>query len=116
MPYRYTIRDIAQVCHEANRALQILQGDRNPSPPWDEAPEDQIRSAVNGVQAALNGQTPEQSHKTWCDEKTSNGWVWGPVKDAEALTHHCLVPYDQLPQGQQDKDHVFVAIVRALTS
>jgi hypothetical protein len=114
MPYRYTIHGVAQVCHEANRVLQRLQGDQFPSPPWDEAPEDQIRSAINGVQAALSGQTPEQAHQTWCDEKTRNGWVYGPVKDADAKTHPCLVPYDQLDAGQQDKDHVFAAIVQAL--
>jgi hypothetical protein len=37
------------------------------------------------------------------------------VKDPEAKTHPCLVPYDDLPEYQQLKDRVFLAIRRELT-
>lgn len=109
-----TIGDIARVCHAANRELQLIQGDPNPSPEWDRAPEDQRRSALEGVRNALDGRSPAELHQNWCDEKTRNGWVFGTFKDAEIKTHPCLVPYDQLPAGQRLKDKVFLRIVNAM--
>ncbi len=107
---------IARVVHEANRALQIEQADPTipVSPPWDEVDEETKRSAVEGVQGVLNGNTPEQSHDQWCEFKTTNGWVLGPVKDEEKKEHPLLVRYHDLPVSQQFKDHLFVAIVRTL--
>ncbi|MFE7233906.1 RyR domain-containing protein [Streptomyces sp. NPDC057596] len=110
------IGDIARVCHDANRAWQIATGDPVVSPQWDEAPEWQQVSAVDGVRKALGGATGEQLHQDWCDFKTSDGWVYGPVKDETAKTHPCLVPYSELPAEQRRKDALFAAIVAALTS
>jgi len=101
----------ARVCHEANRAIQLNTGDPNPSPPWEVAPNSQKKSAVDGVVKALNGATPEQLHESWCDFKVADGWKYGAVKDEEAKTHPCLVNYEQLPEEQKLKDHVFHSIV-----
>lgn len=109
-------REIAQVCHEANRALQALHGDPAPSPAWGDAPDWQRDSAVEGVEHALNGASPEELHESWCDVKRRDGWVYGPVKDADAKTHPCLVAYDLLPVEQKVKDHLFAGIVSALTA
>jgi hypothetical protein len=106
---------IARVCHEANRAWQVVSGDPSVSPPWDEAPEWQRSSAVSGVEEALGGATPEQLHESWCAAKVDDGWVWGDVKDTDAKTHPCLVDYEQLPADQRAKDHLFQAIVRSLS-
>jgi hypothetical protein len=106
--------DIARVAHEANRALQIITNDPAPSPPWDEAPDWQQASAVEGVERAVAGATPEQLHEEWCDFKTLDDWRWGPVKDADAKTHPCLRPYAELPEGQKAKDDLFAAVVTAL--
>lgn len=111
---RYTDHDIAYVCHEANRALQYIQGDPAPSPPWDQAPADQVKSAVQGVRDVAAGTTPEQLHDTWCKGKVDDGWTYGPVKDAVAKTHPCLVPYDQLDAGQRTKDAVYLAVASTL--
>jgi hypothetical protein len=106
---------IAQVCHEANRALQLIAHDPAPSPAWEHAPEWQRQSAVEGVLEAHAGATPEQLHESWCAFKTDDGWVYGEVKDSEAKTHPCLVPYAQLSIDQRQKDAVFHAIVAALS-
>jgi hypothetical protein len=111
-----TTDDIARVCHEANRAIQQVTGDPAISPPWDEAPDWQRESAVEGVEKAIAGATPEQLHESWCEFKLADGWAYGPVKDAEAKTHPCLVAYDQLPAEQRSKDAVFSAIVQALAA
>jgi hypothetical protein len=102
---------IARVCHEANRALQVLQGDPAVSPAWDDAPDWQCASAADGVVQALAGATPEQLHESWCEFKRADGWTYGPVKDAGARTHPCLVPYAELPAAQR----LFAAIVAALS-
>ncbi|MGL3805831.1 RyR domain-containing protein [Paeniglutamicibacter sp. R2-26] len=109
-----TALDIAQVCHEANRALQIAGGDPAPSPHWDAAHQWQRDSAVDGVAKALADATPEHLHESWCDFKTADGWTYGPTKDEAAKTHPCLVPYDQLPAEQRAKDDLFAAIVTTL--
>jgi len=112
----FTPDHIAQVAHEANRALQRIAGDDNPSPPWDDAPLDQRDSAIAGILTALNGATPEEQHDAWAAHKRADGWVYGAVKDAEAKTHPCLVPYANLPPEQRVKDAVYIAIVRAMAA
>ena len=110
------VEEIAQVVHEANRALQAIQGDPAPSPPWEIAPEWQRASAISGVEGALGGLTPQESHASWMDYRREQGWIYGPVKDPEAKEHPCLVPYDELPEDQKVKDRVFVAIVQACSA
>jgi hypothetical protein len=112
-----TLGEIARVVHEANRALQIVQSDPTipVSPGWDDLDAETRRSAVEGVAGVLNGNSPRESHQGWCEFKTAHGWTLGPVKDEVAKTHPLLVPYDQLPPSQQLKDHLFVAIVKALS-
>jgi hypothetical protein len=106
---------VAKTCHEANRAIQISHGDPNPSPIWDDAPEWQKESALQGVAHAAWGATHEQLHDEWRKFKYADGWSYGPEKDAECKTHPCLVPYDELPEEQKLKDRVFLAIVKTFT-
>jgi len=112
----FTTDEIARVCHEANRAIQLITDDPAPSPEWREAPDWQRESAVAGVAKALAGVTPAELHQAWCDAKVADDWSYGPVKDGDAKTHPCLVPYDELPEEQRIKDVVFASIVAALTS
>lgn len=113
---RTTAEDIARVIHAANRELQIVQGDPVPSPPWDDAPDYQVRESAASVVEALAdpGRTPEQNHQGWYERMVADGWTRGEVKDTEAKTHPDLVPFHQLPEHEQQKDRLFIAIVRAL--
>lgn len=110
--YLFRYVEIAHVCHEANRALQIVLGEE-PSPPWEELDDETQASAVNGVDGVFSGNTPEQSHESWMKFKLEHGWTYGPVKDQKAKTHPCLVPYKQLPMTQRLKDSLFVSTVLA---
>jgi hypothetical protein len=109
------ILDIAQICHEANRAYCVTQGDFTQLP-WKEAPEWQRTSAVHGVQHVVDNPDalPEDSHNSWLAEKTAEGWKYGPVKNAETKEHPCFVPYAELPPAQAAKDVLFLAVARAL--
>ena len=107
---------IAKVCHEANRALCDGLGD-NSQKPWEDAEQWQQVSAINGVN--FNLQNPDApasaSHDSWLEEKRAAGWKYGEVKNADLKEHPCFVPYEQLPLEQQAKDHLFKAIVAALS-
>ena len=109
--------EIAKVCHEVNRAYCEALGDTS-QVPWEEAPEWQQDSALYGVALHLTypGAGPEASHESWMSQKVADGWVFGPVKDAEAKTHPCLVPFDELPTEQLAKDYIFRSVVHALKS
>jgi hypothetical protein len=110
----YSDEDLAQVVHEANRALQVIQGDNAPSQPWYCEDPEIKRNVILGVRNARNGMTPAEHHQAWVDDKLAHGWRYGAEKDAERKTHPCLVAFGQLPRYQQDKNRLFIAIVRAL--
>jgi len=107
--------EIAKVCHEVNRAY-CRSHDDNSHVSWELSPEWQRTSAISGVQAHLMNRdlTPADSHLLWLKTKEEQGWIYGEVKDAEAKTHPCMLPYDDLPPGQKLKDYLFSAVVEAL--
>jgi len=109
------IEQIAKVCHEANKAYYEAWGDFSQKH-WKEAEEWQRQSAIKGVEYRLdNPNAPESAqHDAWMRDKLADGWVYGPVKDAQHKTHPCIVPYHQLPHFQQKKDALFAAIVNAI--
>ena len=104
---------LAHVAHESNRAYCRSIGDDS-QPAWDDAPEWQKSSARNGVAGILSGNTPEQSHESWLAQKEAEGWKYGPVKNPDLKEHPCFVPYAELPEAQQVKDHVFAGVIRAM--
>lgn len=107
---------IARICHEANRAYCVGLGD-NSQTDWDNAPDWQKESAVNGVKFHLENlnSKPEDSHNNWLKEKEADGWKFGEVKNEETKEHPCIVPYSELSEDEQKKDALFIAIVHAFT-
>ena len=109
-----SVVNAARAAHEANRILCLALGDKS-QPTWENAPEWQKNSAINGV---LNmkldpSMTPEQSHANWMRHKEADGWVYGEVKNPDTKEHPCMVPYEQLPEDQRLKDHLYGIVVRA---
>ena len=113
-----THEQLAQVCHEANRAFCSTLGD-NSQPSWSDAPSWQKDSAIGGVRFHLKTLSeggvpnPRDSHESWLRQKRIEGWSYGPVKDPEKKQHPCFVPYEELPVEQQAKDYFFCGIVEA---
>lgn len=106
---------IAQVCHEAIRAFCAGIGD-NSLAAWQNAPEWQRRSTIDGVRFHLThpDATDAATHENWLRDKQRDGWRYGPVKNADRKEHPSMVPFDQLPAEEQAKDRLFRAVVRAL--
>ena len=109
--------DIARVCHEVNRAFCESFGDTS-QVAWADAPQWKRDSAYNGVRFVIDNPDAGDSaqHDAWMAEKAAAGWTYAEVKDDEAKTHPCMVPFDQLPPEQQAKDRLFRAVVRAMTT
>ena len=106
---------IAKACYEVNKAYCEAIGD-NSQPTWKDAQDWQKKSVFNGVEYYYNNPDvkPYDSHNSWLKEKEEDGWKYGHIKDAEKKEHPCLVPYDELPQEQKIKDHLFIAVVRVM--
>jgi alpha-D-ribose 1-methylphosphonate 5-triphosphate synthase subunit PhnH len=105
---------IAKLAYEANAAYCRSIGDTS-QPAWENAPEWQKTSVINGVRFHIENPIARAStsHENWLNEKQANGWHYGPEKDPERKTHPCMVPFDELPIEQQIKDHIFRSVVHA---
>lgn len=110
-----SIENIAQVAHEINKAYCEAIGD-NSQPTWENAPEWQKSSAIQGVKFHLENPNagPDASHNSWLKQKEEEGWKYGPVKNPETKEHPCYVPYEQLPTEQKAKDYLFKQVVHSL--
>lgn len=111
---KHIVEACARAAHEVNRAYCL----NDPSQvPWEDAPDWQRQSAINGVRGVLeDGNGPRESHASWLREKEATGWKFGPVKDAEKKEHPCFLTYDELPEAQRVKDDLFVSTVTAVAS
>ena len=110
-----TVEQIAQVAHETNKAYCGSIGDTS-QPVWEDAPEWQKTSAINGVKFHIENpdSPPSASHDNWLKEKTNEGWKYGEAKDPEKKEHPCFVPYEALPTEQKVKDSLFIGVVTAM--
>lgn len=108
---------IAKVAHEVNRAYCFALGDSSQEA-WEDAPQWQRDSAINGVNFHLENPTagPDHSHNEWLKEKQATGWKYGPVKNQETKEHPCFVPYEELPVEQKAKDYLFRGVVHAMAN
>ncbi len=105
----------ARTAHEMNRIYCLALGDPS-QVPWDEAPDWQKESVLEGVRLIVRNPalTPEESHLAWFEHKRKEGWVYGKAKDIEHKTHPCMVPYDELPPEHRYKDTIFGNAVRGV--
>lgn len=108
---------IAAIAHHANKAYCESLGDFS-QPNWDDAPEWQQKSAINGVRFHINNPkaNASASHENWYAEKQADGWSYGPEKDPINKRHPCFVPFEELPEAQKTKDHIFRSVVHAMVA
>lgn len=110
-----TEQNIAQVAHEINKAYCESIGDLS-QPTWEDAPDWQKSSAINGVVFHLSNPnaSPSASHESWLKQKIEEGWKYGEVKNPETKEHPCFVPYNELPIEQRSKDFLFRQVIHSL--
>ena len=103
----------AKVNHEVNVCINRFHG-KEARPVWDKLTEDERNKAFVSVQAIIDKPetTPAESHQLWMDSKLADGWRYGPVKDEIKKTHPDLVAYNELPDEEKLKDHLFITIVK----
>jgi hypothetical protein len=82
-------------------------------PPWgerDAAFRTQFLDVITMMCGPDRKSDPAELHADWVRAYEAMGWVYGPVRDAEAKTHPDMVPFDQLEPREQAKDAVFIAL------
>ncbi len=47
-------------------------------------------------------------HVHWCQEKTAEGWKYGPEKNPAQKTNPSILPWDELPEGEQGKNKKYI--------
>lgn len=108
------IEVLASMVHEANRAY-CFSIEQYSTAPWDLEPPIIQNSVIDGIKNLVNNPdlSPEHMHELWMKYKLDEGWVYGEVKDVDALIHPCLKPYSELPDSDKVKDVIFHALVSA---
>ena len=106
---------VAQVMHAANKALCDATGD-NSHLSWQDVDVATREHFLRGIDAVLNNptMTAKEGHDFWLTDHVERGWTYGPIKNRVTKQHPCIVPFDELPEVEKAKDHLYIAIVRAL--
>lgn len=70
-----------------------------------------IECGIPGAEKSVEERTETEKwalrnleHRRWNAYIRSEGFTYAPVRNNLAKTHHCLVPFDQLPRKEQEKD------------
>lgn len=50
----------------------------------------------------------EAAHNVWAKGKIDQGWKYGEKTDKESKIHSCLVPYNELSEGDKQSDRDLV--------
>jgi hypothetical protein len=57
----------------------------------------------------------QDEHQRWMEQKLNDGWIYGPgEKDETGRRHNCILPWDELPEQQKEKDRAAVSNITAI--
>jgi len=111
------IERIAEILYEATRR-EAEWSQRSIVPEaWNDRDDAFRKQFVQVIQNYLTMDklpTPEEAHDSWVKAYTDMGWVYGPERDPVKKTHPDMVPFDQLPKDERDKDAIFLALIYAV--
>jgi hypothetical protein len=111
---RMKVEDVARLVHESNRIVCVATStghDRRPH--WDDAPQEQRDSCIDGVRKILSGavKSVRENHENWRRLKGDQGWSWAPKRNEEKKESPCICDYDQLPIAEKVKSENLQIIV-----
>lgn len=49
-------------------------------------------------------QMAKNVHEVWAQSRMSQGWTFGEERSDALMQHPCLVPYEELPEGEKAYD------------
>lgn len=49
-------------------------------------------------------QMAKNVHEVWAQSRMSQGWTFGEERSDTLMQHPCLVPYEELPEGEKAYD------------
>jgi len=49
-------------------------------------------------------QMAKNVHEVWAHSRMSQGWTFGEERSDALMQHPCLVPYEELPEGEKAYD------------
>lgn len=104
---------LAEACHEAVKIVseQILSEDKKE---WKLISSEDKSRLINAIRRTIDEKItdPAVAHGNWIVDMEKDGWKQGEEFSNENKTHPCMVPYDQLPTGQQTKDYIYLSILK----
>ena len=46
----------------------------------------------------------KNTHEVWSKSRIDDGWTYGEERDDAAMTHPCLIPYEELSESEKEYD------------
>ena len=80
---------------------------------WDDRDEAFKTQFVKVISRQCSGDkfsSAEAVHDSWWREYERMGWVYGTDRDQEKKTHPDMVPFNELPKDERDKDEIFLRL------
>lgn len=101
------IEQAAQFCHEMSCRYNESIGE--PLPSWSALKTHQRREPASGVRFYIDtpNASANNSHDAWRAGLEAEGWTQGAAKSRSAKIHPGLIAFDQLPEIQRIKSHLF---------
>jgi hypothetical protein len=56
----------------------------------------------------------KKEHVQWANERLKKGWVYGTARDDQRKIHDCIIPWEELPEAQREKDRNAVRALPAI--
>ena len=108
------MKAIAEFIYEATRLEAEWSNRSIVAEKWDKRDEKFRKQFVNIIETYFKKDklpTPEEAHDSWVRAYEKMGWVYGKKRDAIKKTHPDILPFDELPKDERDKDSIFLVFV-----
>lgn len=113
-PQQQSWERVAKAIYEATR-IEARWSERSIVPEkWEDRDEKFRKNMVDIVVKYLAMDklpTPEEAHDSWTEAYLKMGWKYGKARDIVKKTHPDMVPFNDLPKDEKDKDSIFLSFV-----